>query len=188
MLAEIVPALPTPRPTRIDVMLGPGMNIVRTPLGGRNFEYFGEDPFLASRTAVGYIRGEQSQDVASCTNHFAANNQEFQRSSIDVNMDERTMREIYLPAFQAAVQEAGVWVVMGAYNKVWGQYCCENERLLNEILKTEWGFKGLVVSDWNGVHHTREAVLNGMDLEMGTSVKKFENYYLALPYLDGLKS
>ncbi len=172
----------------IDVMLGPALNIVRTPLGGRNFEYCGEDPFLASRIAVGYIRGEQSQDVASCAKHFAANNQEFQRNSIDVSMDERTLREIYLPAFQAAVQEAGVLAVMGAYNKVYNQYCCENEYLLNKILKTEWGFKGLVVSDWNGVHHTREAALNGMDLEMGTAVKKFENYYLASPYLDGLKS
>ena len=153
------------------IMLGPGVNIMRTPLCGRNFEYLGEDPFLASRMAVGYIRGVQSQEVASCVKHFAANDQEWQRDSINVEMDERALREIYLPAFKAAVQEAGVLAVMGAYNQFRGQHCCHNDYLLNRVLKGEWGFQGLVMSDWNGAHDTREAVLNGLDLEMGTKKK-----------------
>jgi beta-glucosidase len=169
------------------IMLGPAVNIMRTPLCGRNFEYFGEDPFLASRIAVGYIRGEQSKDVASCVKHFAANNQEYQRGTINVEMDERTLREIYLPTFRAAVQEAGVWCVMGAYNKFRGQHCCENDYLLNQVLKGEWGFRGLVVSDWGGVHDTREAVLNGLDLEMGTERRAYDDFYLARPFLEGLK-
>jgi beta-glucosidase len=170
-----------------DIMLGPGVNILRTPLCGRNFEYLGEDPFLTSRMAVGYIRGAQSQDISSCVKHFALNNQEFQRGSINVEVDERALHEIYLPAFNAAVQEAGVWSVMGAYNQFRGQHCCENDLLLNKILKNEWGFKGLVMSDWAGVHDTREAALNGLDLEMGTD-KKYNDFYLAQPYLDGLNS
>ncbi len=169
-----------------DIMLGPGVNILRTPLCGRNFEYLGEDPFLTSRMAVGYIRGEQSQDISSCVKHFAANNQEFERTRINVEMDERPLREIYLPAFKAAVQEAGVWSVMGAYNQFRGQHCCENDYLLNQILKGEWGFKGLVVSDWDGTHDTREAALNGLDLEMGTHTN-YDDFYLAQPYLDALK-
>ncbi len=170
-----------------DIMLGPGVNIMRTPLCGRNFEYLGEDPFLTSRMAVGYIRGEQSQDVSSCVKHFAANNQEFERTSINVEMDERPLREIYLPAFKAAVQEGGVWSVMGSYNQFRGQHCCENDYLLNQVLKGEWGFKGLVVSDWNGTHDTREAALNGLDLEMGTETN-YDDFYLAGPYLAGLKN
>jgi beta-glucosidase len=159
---------------------------MRTPLCGRNFEYFGEDPFLAARIAVGYIRGEQSQDVASCVKHFAANNQETQRNSINVEMDERTLREIYLPAFRAAVQEAGVWTVMGAYNKFRGQFCCQNDYLLNRVLKAEWGFRGLVVSDWAGVHDTREAALHGLDLEMGTN-RPYEEFHLARAYREGVQ-
>jgi beta-glucosidase len=170
-----------------DIMLGPGVNILRTPLGGRNFEYLGEDPLLAARLAVGFIRGEQSQNISSCVKHFALNNQEFQRDSINVEVDERALREIYLPAFKAAVQEAGVGCVMGAYNQFRGQHCCENDYLLNQILKGEWGFRGLVMSDWNGAHNTREAALNGLDLEMGTE-KPYHDYYLAQPYLEGLKS
>lgn len=170
-----------------DIMLGPGVNILRTPLGGRNFEYLGEDPFLTSRMAVGYIRGEQSQDVSSCVKHFALNNQEHERGTINVEVDERALREIYLPAFHAAVQEAGVWAVMGAYNQVRGQHCCENDYLLNEILKGEWGFKGLVMSDWGGVHDTDKTAFNGLDLEMGTETN-CDNFYLAQPYLNGLKS
>ena len=170
-----------------DIMLGPGVNILRTPLCGRNFEYLGEDPFLTSRMAVGFIRGEQSQDISSCVKHFALNNQEFERGSINVEVDERALREIYLPSFKAAVQEAGVWSVMGAYNQFRGQHCCENDYLLNKILKDEWGFKGLVMSDWNGTHDTREAALNGLDLEMGTE-KNYNNFFLAQPYLDGLQS
>jgi beta-glucosidase len=170
-----------------DIMLGPGVNIYRTPLCGRNFEYFGEDPFLSSRMAVGYIRGEQSQDVSSCVKHFALNNQEFQRGSINVEVDERALREIYLPAFRAAVQEGGTWSVMGAYNQLRGQHCCENDYLLNDILKKEWGFQGLVMSDWGGAHDTRECVLNGLDCEMG-SPQDYNHYYLAQPYLDALKN
>ncbi|HEX3627559.1 MAG TPA: glycoside hydrolase family 3 C-terminal domain-containing protein [Verrucomicrobiae bacterium] len=172
-----------------DIMLGPAVNIYRTPLCGRNFEYFGEDPFLAGQIAVGYIHGEQSQDVSSCVKHFALNNQEHQRTSINVEADERTLREIYLPAFKAAVQQGGVWSVMGSYNKFRGQHCCENDYLLNQILKNEWGFKGLVMSDWGGTHDTREAALNGLDIEMGA--RRDNNYdkcYLGQSYLDGLKS
>jgi beta-glucosidase len=168
------------------IMLGPAVNIMRTPLCGRNFEYFGEDPFLAARIAVGYIRGEQSMDVAACVKHFAANNQETQRNSIDVEMDERTLREIYLPAFRAAVQEAGVWTVMGAYNKFRGEFCCQSDYLLNRVLKTEWGFRGLVVSDWAGVHDTKEAALHGLDLEMGTN-RAYDEFYLARPYREGVE-
>lgn len=170
-----------------DIMLGPGVNIMRTPLCGRNFEYFGEDPLLAARLAVAYIQGQQSRDVASCVKHFAANNQETERGSINVEMDERALREIYLPAFRAAVQEAGVWTVMGAYNKFRGEHCCHNDYLLNRILKDEWGFPGIVISDWNGTHDTRQAVLNGLDLEMGTENRAYEDYFLARPYLEGLQ-
>jgi beta-glucosidase len=136
---------------------------------------------------TGYIRGEQSQDISSCVKHFALNNQEYQRGSISVEVAERALREIYLPAFKAAVQSGGVWSVMGAYNQLRGQHCCHNDYLLNTILKQEWGFRGLVMSDWDGTHDTRQAVLNGLDLEMGTE-KKYRDYYLAQPYLDGLKS
>ncbi len=170
-----------------NIMLGPSLNIQRTPLCGRNFEYMGEDPFLTSRMAVNYIKGEQAQGVASCAKHFAANNQEYQRNSINVEMDERTLREIYLPAFRASVQEAGVLSVMGAYNLFRGQHCCENDYLLNQILKQEWGFKGLVMSDWGGVHSTDLAAMNGMDMEMGTH-PPYTNNYLANPFLEGLNS
>jgi beta-glucosidase len=172
-----------------NIMLGPSVCIQRTPLCGRNFEYMGEDPYLASRIAVNYIEGEQAQGVGSCVKHFAANNQENQRGTIDVEMDERTLREIYLPAFRAAVQEAGVLDVMGAYNKFRGQHCCENNYLLNTVLKDQWGFKGLVMSDWSGVHNTGEAVTNGMDMEMGTRTSPpYDTAYLAKPFLDGIKS
>ena len=169
-----------------NIMLGPGVNIMRTPLDGRNAEYLGEDPWLASRMTVSYIRAVQSHSVASCVKHFAANNQETRRNSINVEMDERTLREIYLPVFKAAVQEAGAWAVMGAYNKFRGQFCCENDYLLNRVLKQEWGFPGLVMSDWGGTHDTREAVLNGLDLEMGTN-RPYNKYYLADAFRDGLQ-
>ncbi len=170
-----------------DIMLGPAVNIQRTPLDGRNFEYMGEDPFLTSRMAVNYIEGEQAQGVSSCVKHFAANNQEIDRGSINEIIDERTLREIYLPAFRAAVQEAGVMAVMGAYNQINGQHCCENEHLLNEILKGGWGFKGVVISDWGGVHDTDLAARNGMDIEMGTG-QPYDDYYLAKPFLEELKA
>src|SRR5262249_38416784 len=133
---------------RKHIMLGPSLNIQRTPLCGRNFEYLGEDPWLASRMAVEYIRGEQGEGVASCAKHFAANNQEHDRGTINVEMDERTLREIYLPAFRATVQEAHVLSVMGAYNLFRGEHCCESDYLLNRVLKQEWRFPGLVISDW----------------------------------------
>lgn len=170
-----------------DIMLGPGLNIQRTPLCGRNFEYLGEDPCLTAQMGVGYIRGEQSQGVAACAKHFALNNQEISRGSINVEVDERALRELYLPAFRAAVQQAGVLAVMGALNQFRGQHCCESDYLLNKILKGEWGFQGLVVSDWNGAHHTREAALNGLDLEMGTDYRTYDNYFLARSFQDGLQ-
>ena len=169
------------------IMLAPGMNIMRTPLNGRNFEYLGEDPYLASSMVVPYIRGEQAQEVASCAKHFVANDQEQERNTINVEMDERTLREIYLPPFRAAVQEAGVLSVMAAYNKFRGAYCAENDYLLNKILKDEWGFRGLVVSDWNATHSTRGSVLGGLDLEMGTVGKPFDEFYLARPFLEGVR-
>jgi beta-glucosidase len=168
-----------------DIMLGPGVNILRTPLCGRNFEYLGEDPFLSGVMCSGYIRGEQSQDISSCVKHFALNNQETDRGTINVEVDERALQEIYLPAFKAAVQDGGVWSVMGAYNQFRGQHCCHNDCLLNKILKDEWGYQGLVMSDWDGTHDTRQAALNGLDLEMGTE-KKYDDFFLAKPYRDGL--
>jgi len=153
-----------------DVLLGPGINIMRSPLNGRNFEYQSEDPFLISRFTVGYIKGVQSQGTSASVKHFAANNEEVDRGTVDVQMSERALREIYLPGFKAAVMEADVNTLMGAYNKFRGQYCTHNDYLINKILKGEWGFKGLVVSDWGAVHSTTEALLNGTDLEMGTDL------------------
>lgn len=153
-----------------DVILGPGINIMRSPLNGRNFEYQSEDPFLISRFTVGYIKGVQSQGTAASVKHFAANNEEVDRGSVDVQMSERALREIYLPGFKAAVMEADVATVMGSYNKFRGQFCTHNDYLVNKILKGEWGFKGLVMSDWGAVHSTTEALLYGTDLEMGTDL------------------
>jgi beta-glucosidase len=169
------------------IMLAPGMNIMRTPLNGRNFEYLGEDPYLSSRMAVPYIRGEQAEGVASCAKHFVANDQEFERNTINVEMDERTLREIYLPPFRAAVEEAGVLSVMSAYNKFRGEYCTENDYLLNKVLKGEWGFRGMVVSDWNAAHTTRGSALGGLDLEMGTVGRPFDEFFLARPFLEGVR-
>ncbi|GAA4498111.1 glycoside hydrolase family 3 C-terminal domain-containing protein [Hymenobacter ginsengisoli] len=153
-----------------DIILGPGINIVRAPLNGRNFEYLSEDPFLVSKMVVGYIQGVQSQGVSACVKHYAANNQEEHRNDIDVDMSERALREIYLPGFKAAVQQGGVYSLMGSYNKFRGTYATENAYLMNTILKGEWGFKGLVMSDWGSVHDTQEALRNGTDLEMGTDL------------------
>jgi beta-glucosidase len=169
------------------IMLGPGMNIMRTPLNGRNFEYPGEDPFLSSRMVVNYIRAVQAEDVASCAKHFVANDQEWERGKINVEMDERALREIYLRPFQAAVQEAGVRTIMSAYNKFRGNYCSENDYLLNKILKQEWGFKGLVMSDWAGTHSTDGAVMHGLDLEMGTE-KPYADFYLSTAFLEGVRN
>ncbi len=150
----------------VDVILGPGANMKRTPLCGRNFEYYSEDPFLAGEMAVSFIKGVQSKGVGTSLKHFAANNQEYQRTTINSEMDERTLREIYLPAFEAAVKKAKPWTVMCSYNKLFGTYAAENHRLLTEILKEEWGFEGLVVSDWGAVHDRVEALKAGLDLEM----------------------
>ncbi|HTP88657.1 MAG TPA: glycoside hydrolase family 3 C-terminal domain-containing protein [Bryobacteraceae bacterium] len=149
-----------------DMMLGPGVNIVRAPLAGRNFEMYGEDPFLSSKLVVGYIKGMQGTGVMATVKHFAANNQEYQRQTIDAHIDQRALHEIYLPAFRAAVVDAHVWSVMSAYNKLNGHWCAENPRLLTETLKKEWGFKGFVVSDWLGTHNTAPTANAGLDLEM----------------------
>lgn len=153
-----------------DIILGPGINIMRAPLNGRNFEYLSEDPYLVSQMVVGYIRGVQDQGVSACVKHYAANNQETHRDDIDVDMSERALREIYLPGFKAAVQQGGVYSLMGSYNKFRGTYATENAYLMQTILKDEWGFKGLVMSDWGSVHDTQEALRNGTDLEMGTDL------------------
>jgi len=181
---------------RKDVLLGPGVNIYRSPLNGRNFEYLGEDPYLASRIVVPYIQGVQENGVAACVKHYALNNQEMWRGHIDVQISDRALYEIYLPAFKAAVTEGRVWSIMGSYNKIRGQYACENEMTLNKILKGEWKFDGSVITDWGGAHNTKEAALNGLDIEMGTGTDGFtsntknayDNYFLADPYLKMLRS
>jgi beta-glucosidase len=169
------------------VILGPGLNIQRTPLCGRTYDYFGEDPWLAGRITVGYVKGMQAEQTIACLKHFAANNQERDRATIDVQVEERPLREIYLPAFEAGVREGGALAVMGAYNKVRGEWAGHNDYLLNQVLKREWGFTGAVISDWSGTHDTREAVLKGLDLEMGTG-KPYDQYFLARPFLAGLKN
>lgn len=151
-----------------NVLLGPGCNIARVPLNGRNFEYMGEDPFLAGELCVPYIRRAQANGVACCLKHFFLNNQEVDRSSVNVNVSERAIHEIYLPAFKKAVQKGGTWSMMGSYNKWNNVWCCENDSLLNGILKRQWGFDGAVISDWGGTHHTWEAATGGLDIEMGT--------------------
>ena len=178
-----------------DVLLGPGVNIYRTPLNGRNFEYMGEDPFLSARMVVPYVQGVQQNGVAACVKHFAVNNQELRRHEVDVVVDDRALHEIYLPAFKAAVQEGGAWAIMGAYNKYKGEHCCHNQYLLNDILKRDWAFDGVVISDWGGVHDTREAIFKGLDMEFGTwtdglnwgATNAYGNYYLANPYLELLR-
>lgn len=152
-----------------DVILGPGINIMRSPLNGRNFEYQSEDPYLISRMAVGYIKGVQSAGTSACVKHWMANNEEVDRSQVDVQMSDRALREIYLPGFKAAIVEADVNSIMGAYNKFRGQYCTHNQYLDN-ILRKEWGFTGVMMSDWGAVHSTTEALLYGTDLEMGTDL------------------
>lgn len=173
-----------------NVLLGPGVNIYRTPLNGRNFEYMGEDPFLTSKMVVPYIKGVQLNGVAACVKHFALNNQETNRNSVNVIVDDRALYEIYLPAFKAAVQEGDAWAIMGSYNKYKGQQCCHNEFLLNDILRGEWGFKGVVISDWGGVNDTKQAIHNGLDMEFGSwtnglswgTSNAYDNYFLAKPY------
>ncbi len=174
-----------------DVLLGPGVNICRTPLGGRSFEYMGEDPYLAGQMVVPYVKGVQENGVAACVKHFAVNNQEVRRTATNSVVDERTLYEIYLPAFEAAVKEGGAWAIMGSYNLWNGEFNCHNHRLLNDILKGEWGFDGVVISDWGGCRDDDDAITGGLDMEFGTWTDglhgapsdSYNNYHLANPYL-----
>ena len=173
-----------------NVLLGPGVNICRTPLCGRNFEYMGEDPYLAGEMSASYIRGLQSNNVAACVKHYALNDQEFKRQHLNVHVSERALREIYLPAFEKAVKEGGAWSIMSSYNLFEGKYVSHNSRLLKDILKGEWGFDGAVISDWGAVLDTDGAAVSGLDLEFGTYTdgvssnveNAYDHYYLAQPY------
>ncbi|WP_455997937.1 glycoside hydrolase family 3 C-terminal domain-containing protein [Phocaeicola barnesiae] len=177
------------------VLLGPGVNIYRTPLNGRNFEYMGEDPYLSAHMVVPYIQGVQQNGVAACVKHFALNNHEVNRHTTNVIVDDRALYEIYLPAFKAAVQEGKAWAIMGSYNLSKGQHCCHHQYLLNDILKGEWGFDGVVISDWGGAHDTDQAITNGLDMEFGSwtnglsngASNAYDNYYLAMPYLQRIQ-
>lgn len=171
-----------------DVLLGPGVNIIRSPLCGRNFEYMSEDPYMNSVLAVAYIKGLQSRDVACSVKHFAVNNQETNRTTVDVECSERALREIYLPAFKAAVQEGGALTVMAAYNKFRGEFCAENNYLVRKILRNEWGFDGVYVTDWGAAHSTVPSMEAGLDLEMGTLIDKYEDWYYANPLIEAVKS
>ena len=178
-----------------DMILGPGVNIYRTPLGGRNFEYMGEDPWLVSRMVVPYIKGLQSKGVAACVKHYALNNDEEYRHQVNVIVSDRALHEIYLPAFKAAVTEAGTWGIMGAYNLYKNQHNCHNDIMLNQILKGDWKYDGVVVSDWGGCHDTDEAVKNGLDMEFGSwtdgltmgKTNAYDLYYMADAYKQGIK-
>lgn len=177
------------------MLLGPGVNIYRTPLNGRNFEYMGEDPYLSSQMVAPYVQGVQSNGVAACVKHFALNNHEVNRHTTDVEVDDRALYEIYLPAFKSAVQQGHAWAVMGSYNLFRGQHCCHNRYTVNDILKGEWGFDGVLVSDWGGAHDTDQAIHNGLDMEFGTwtnglsagSRNAYDSYHLALPYLEKIR-
>lgn len=171
-----------------DVLLGPGVNIIRSPLCSRNFEYMSEDPYMNSVLAVAYIKGLQSRDVACSVKHFAVNNQETNRTTVDVECSERALREIYLPAFKAAVQEGGALTVMAAYNKFRGEFCAENNYLVRKILRNEWGFDGVYVTDWGAAHSTVPSMEAGLDLEMGTLIDKYEDWYYANPLIEAVKS
>ncbi|MBF2709493.1 beta-glucosidase [Flavobacterium soyangense] len=170
-----------------DVLLGPGINIIRSPLCGRNFEYLSEDPYLISQLSVNYIKALQSKDVAACVKHFVANNQEENRFVIDVNMSERALREIYLPGFKSSIIEGGALTVMGAYNKFRGEFCTENEYLGRTLLRNEFNFKGVYISDWDAVHSTEKAALAGLDLEMGTDKVNYNEWYFADPLIKAVK-
>ena len=179
-----------------DMILGPGVNILRTPLNGRNFEYMGEDPFLASRMVAPYVQGLQSKGISSCVKHYALNNDETYRHQVNVKVSDRALHEIYLPAFKAAVQEGEAWAIMGAYNLYNNQHNCHNEILLNNILKRDWAFDGVVVSDWGGAHNMDEAIRNGLDMEFGTwtdgltmgATNAYDNYYLSLSYKKAIQN
>ena len=177
------------------VLLGPGVNIYRSPLNGRNFEYMGEDPYLSGRMCVPYIQGVQQNGVAACVKHFALNNQETHRFTTNVIVDDRALHEIYLPAFKSAVQQGGAWAIMGSYNLYRDQQCCHNQYLLNDILKRDWQFDGVVISDWGGTHDTWQSITNGLDMEYGSMTNglssgeamAYDKYFLAQPYLKLIK-
>ena len=178
-----------------DMILGPGVNIYRTPLNGRNFEYMGEDPFLASIMVVPYVQGLQSKGVSACVKHYCLNNDEEYRHQVNVKVSDRALHEIYLPAFKAAVEQGKAWAIMGAYNLYRNEHNCHNQYTLNKILKTDWQFDGVVVSDWGGAHDTDQAVKNGLDMEFGSwtnglswgASNAYDNYYLARPYLKAIQ-
>jgi beta-glucosidase len=169
-----------------DIILAPGINIIRSPLGGRNFEYMSEDPYLTKEMAVPYIKGVQENDVAVCVKHFAVNNQETERLNVDVVVSDRALREIYFPAFEAVVKEGNAYSIMTAYNKIWDQYCAHNPKLLQEILRDEWGFDGVLISDWSGIHDTKEAAEAGMDIEMSVTYN-FDEYFFANPMIHAVE-
>lgn len=179
-----------------DMILGPGVNINRTPLGGRNFEYMGEDPYLASTMVVPYVQGLQSMGVSACVKHYCLNNDEEYRHQVNVVVSDRALHEIYLPAFKAAVEQGKAWAIMGAYNLYKDEHNCHNQYTLNKILKGDWAFDGVVVSDWGGCHDTDQAVKNGLDLEFGSwtnglsqgTSNAYDNYYLASPYIKGIQN
>lgn len=163
-----------------DVILGPGINIKRSPLCGRNFEYFSEDPYLTGEMAADYIKGVQLWDVAACVKYFAVNNQETQRLWVEIEIDEQSLREIYFPAFYDAIKQGGALTLMGAYNKLYGEHCCQSEFLLNQVLRKEWGFEGVIISDWGDVHDTELAANSQLDIEMSVT-DNFDDYFMAQP-------
>lgn len=163
-----------------DVILAPGINIKRSPLCGRNFEYFSEDPYLTGELAVPFIQGVQQWDVAACVKHFAANNQETQRLWVDVEIEEKALREIYLPAFYDCLVKGGSLSIMGAYNQIYKEHCCQSRYLLHDILRKEWGYEGVVISDWGGVHDTELAGMSELDIEMSVT-DNFDEYFMADP-------
>lgn len=170
-----------------DVSLSPGINIHRTPLGGRSFEYLSEDPCLISKMAVPMIRGLQENDIAACVKHFAVNNQETRRMDVNAEVDERALQELYLPGFEAAVKEGKVLSIMGAYNKFRGEHCCQSEYLLKDVLREQWGFDGVVISDWGAVHDTKKAIAAGVDFDMNVD-NKYDEYYFANPLIKLIES
>ena len=178
-----------------DMILGPGVNINRTPLNGRNFEYMGEDPFLASVMVVPYIQGLQSKGVSACVKHYCLNNDEEFRHQVNVIVSDRALHEIYLPAFKAAVEKGKTWGIMGSYNLYKNEHNCHNQWTLNKILKGDWKYDGVVVSDWGGAHDLEQSVKNGLDIEFGTwtdgltmgATNAYDNYYLSLPYMRAIQ-
>ncbi len=169
-----------------DIILGPGVNIIRTPLCGRNFEYMSEDPCLISKMSPELVKGIQSQDVAACVKHYCLNNQELDRHHVNVDVSDRALHEIYLKGFYSAIMEGEAWSVMGAYNLYKGQYCCHNDYLVNYVLKNSWGFDGVYLTDWGGASDTEESIYNGLDIEMGTNLP-YNEYYLADAFLERAK-